>query len=125
MIPQLRRSGKGVFRSSVYGCVEGEAGASLACLVQGLSSPQQEPGGRREKVLLTGSKGAQGGGVKWGRRGEGRSGSHQGWGRSQCWLSWASGAGISTQRGFQQKQDVLWGRWGLAVKAVPQATGRG
>lgn len=23
--------------------------------------------------------------------------------------------------GFQQKQDVLWGRWGL--KAVPQATG--
>lgn len=29
-----------------------------------------------------------------------------------------SGAGISMQRAFQQKQDVLWG---LAVKAVPQA----
>lgn len=46
-------------------------------------------------------------------------------GEGACfWISVGRGSGISTRRVFQQKQDTLWGRQGLTVKTVPQATGR-
>lgn len=46
-------------------------------------------------------------------------------GEGACfWISVGCGSGISTRRGFQQKQDTLWGRQGLTVKTVPQATDR-
>lgn len=63
-IPQLRRPGKGPFRASVYGRVEGEGGPPPSCLVQGPSSPQQGSWGKEREGAAQGCLGTRGSKVK-------------------------------------------------------------
>lgn len=91
VMPELWRSGKGVVRVSVYGCVKGEAGASQL--------PGAGPG-------LSSVRGL-------------------GWGEGRCCLGPPRITGVQGQgvKGISEKQDKLWGSWGLAVKAVLQVMG--